>query len=264
MSESVDEPLSSARPPIQRMPIQRMPMEHRRALRQAAAGFTLVELLVAVAVLSLVTSIVYGAFAGLESTREGVTRLSDRHRQGRAAMRLMSQDLRGAYLSGHRPFNESLLVVDTAFAGARGTPAYRLDFNTFSNRRFELDSKVSDQAEISYFGAPSTEVSGQVDLVRRLSDRIDEEPESGGRVHLLATDIDLFECAFLDPQTGQWKDEWDSTQGLEEAGRVPLQVRLLLMLNGGARRGAGTSRQPLRFMTKVSLAMRNPLAFGVQ
>lgn len=235
----------------------------RRSLARPS-GFTLVEMLVAVTVLALVTSIVYGAFAGLESTRRGVTRLSDRHRQGRAAMRLMSQDLRGAYLSGHRPFNESLLAVDTAFAGERGTPAYRLDFNTFSNRRYELNSKVSDQAEISYFGAPSAEASGQVDLVRRISDRLDDEPQSGGRVQVLATDIDLFECEFLDAQTGEWQDEWDSTQGLEEAGRVPLQVRLLLILNGGARRGAGTSRQPLRFMTKVSLAMRNPLRFGVQ
>jgi hypothetical protein len=80
----------------------------------------------------------------------------------------------------------------------------------------------------------------------------------------VATDIDLFDLSYLDAATGQWTDQWDSTQALEQHNRLPLQVRLLLVLNGGMRRSVDRSRAPMRFITKVALAMRDPLTFAVE
>lgn len=225
-------------------------------------GFTLIELLIAIAVLTMLTMLLYGAFAGLEGSKEGVTRLSERHHEGRAALRRIAYELESAYLSAHAPADPNLIVVRTAFIGNQDSPADRVDFNAFANRRFDRDSPESDQAEISYFGSPNPDGSGQIDLARRISHRPDLESDRGGRVQVLATDIDLFDLQYLDPTTGQWLDSWDSTQPLRQADRLPLQVRVLLVLNGGARRSAGRSREPLRFLTKVSLAMREPLTFG--
>lgn len=227
-------------------------------------GFTLVELMIAISVLAMISTLLYGAFNGLAKTRAGVSRLADRYHEGRAAMRRMSHELQGAYLSGHRPINENLAVVATSFIGTRDTPTDRLDFNSFSHRRLDRDAKESDQAEISYFGSPNPDGSGDVDLVRRISARPDLEPDRGGRVQVLATNIDQFEVMYLDATTGQWVDKWDSTQALGQSNQLPLQVRLLLTLNGGTRSSSGGAREPLKFITKVGLALRDPLTFGVQ
>lgn len=235
-----------------------------RALYGVAPGFTLLELLVAIAVLALVSALLYGAFDGLERTREGVTRVADRYHEGRAALQRMAYELGGAYLSLHAPPDQGLVTVRTAFIGTRDTPAARIDFNSFSNRRFDKDVKQSDQAEISYFGSPNPDGSGQIDLARRISPHVDLEPERGGRVEVLATDLDLFDVTYLDAATGQWVDKWDSTQPLGQHNKLPLQVRILLVLNGGMRASADRSREPLRFMTKVALALRDPLTFAVE
>jgi general secretion pathway protein J len=232
--------------------------------RAAERGFTLIELLIAIGVLAMISMLLYGAFDGLERTKEGVTRVSDRYHQGRAAIQRIAYELSGAYISAHAPPDQNLVAVRTAFIGVRDTPAARVDFNSFSNRRFDKDSKESDQAEISYFGSPNPDGSGELDLARRVSSHLDLEPERGGRVEVLATDIDLFELNYLDPQTGDWTEKWDSTQGLGQMNKLPLQVRVLLVLNGGARTSAERSRQPLRFITKVALALRDPLTFAVE
>jgi general secretion pathway protein J len=232
--------------------------------RGAERGFTLIELLIAIGVLAMISMLLYGAFDGLERTKEGVTRVADRYHQGRAAIQRIAYELSGAYLSAHAPPDQNLLAVRTAFVGVRDTPAARVDFNSFSNRRFDKDSKESDQAEISYFGSPNPDGSGELDLARRISPHLDIEPERGGRVEVLATDIDMFELSYLDPQTGVWVDKWDTTQGLGQMNKLPLQVRVLLLLKGGARTSAERSRQPLRFITKVALALRDPLTFAVE
>jgi general secretion pathway protein J len=232
--------------------------------RGAERGFTLIELLIAIGVLAMISMLLYGAFDGLERTKEGVTRISDRYHQGRSAIQRIAYELSGAYLSAHAPPDQNLVAVRTSFVGVRDTPAARVDFNSFSNRRFDKDSKESDQAEISYFGSPNPDGSGELDLARRISPHLDLEPERGGRVEVLATDIDMFELNYLDPQTGVWVDKWDTTQGLGQLNKLPLQVRVLLLLKGGSRTSAERSRQPLRFITKVALALRDPLTFAVE
>jgi general secretion pathway protein J len=238
--------------------------QRRVQARARARGFTLIELLIAVGVLSMICMLLYGAFDGLQRTKDGVTRITDRYHEGRAALQRMAYELSGAYISAHAPPDQNLVAVRTAFIGVRDTPAARVDFNSFSNRRFDKDAKESDQAEISYFGSPNPDGSGQTDLARRISPHLDLEPEHGGRVEVLATDLDLFELNYLDSATGMWTEKWDSTQALGQHNKLPLQVRLLLVLNGGARTSAERSRQPLRFITKVALELRDPLTFAVQ
>jgi general secretion pathway protein J len=67
------------------------------------------------------------------------------------------------------------------------------------------------------------------DLARRVSPKLDLDPERGGRVDVVATDIDLFDLAYLDPLTGQWTETWDSSQAAGQLNRLPLQVRIVLV-----------------------------------
>jgi len=234
--------------------------------RRASAGFTLVEMLVAVAILAMISVLIYGAFGGMKRSKEGIQRVNDRYREGRLAIGRISRELQSAYLSSQveTPLNQAIAVQKTAFVGTQGTPADRVDFNSFANRRIERDSHESDQCEISYFGSDNPEKHGVIDLVRRISKHPDLEPTKGGQVEVLATDIDLFDLQYLDPLTGQWVDTWDSTQAVGQPNRMPLQVRVLLVLNGGRRTEQSGGRQTIRFMTSVDIPIQHPLTFATQ
>jgi len=234
-----------------------------RRSRQAERGFTLLELLVAVAVLAFITMLLYGAFSGMKRTRDGLARVQDRYREGRIALGRVVRDLESAYVSAHQPFNQNIVVQKTAFIGHQGNPGDRIDFNAFSNVRRDRDSHVSDQIEISYFSTESVDESG-TDLVRRTSEYPDDKPEVGGRIDVLATDIDLFDLEYLDPMTSQWVDTWDTTQATGQPNRLPYQVRITLVLNGGRKGAADRSRGTLRFATTVTLPMTQALSFATQ
>ncbi len=233
-----------------------------KAFRRRLAGFTLIEVLISIAILAAITSLLFGAFASMKRSKDGLTRLQDRHREGRLAMARITRELQSAYISAHQPLNQALIVQKTIFKGERGSPADRVNFTAFANKRLDRNSHVSDQCELSYYGMTSPEDSSVHDLVRRIDTELDLEPEKGGRVEVLATDIDMFDLQYLDAQTGEWQETWDTTQSTGQLDRLPLQVRVILVLNQGARSGAGRSRGTIRLVTKVGLPMLAPLTFA--
>ncbi len=239
-------------------------MNPRRSNRILAAGFTLIEVLVAIAIMGFLAMMLYGAFAQMKRSKEGVERINDRYREGRLAMARMARELQSAYLSGHEPIAPTPPVQSTLFRATPGIPGDRVDFTSFAYRRLDRDSRESDQAEFSYFTAPDPDKPDQIDLVRRVSPELDLEPEHGGRVEILATDVDLFDLQFLDPMTGQWVEEWDTTQGAGQLGRLPLQVRVILVLNGGQRQAADRGQDTIRLVTKVAIPINNILTFATQ
>jgi general secretion pathway protein J len=235
-----------------------------RLRRRRARGFTLLELLVAVVILSFVTMLLYGAFSGMKRTRDGLKRVQDRYREGRVAMNRIVRDLESAYISQHLPLNQALVVHKTALIGHQGTPGDRIDFNSFSNVLRDRNSHTSDQVELSYFTSESLEISGSNDLVRRTSEYPDDKPEQGGRIDVVATDVDLFDLEYLDPTTSQWVDTWDTTQATGQLNRMPLQVRIRLVLNGGRKSAADRSHGTIKFETTVTLPIQQALNFAVQ
>lgn len=235
-----------------------------RLRRRRARGFTLLELLVAVVILSLVTMLLYSAFSGMKRSRDGLKRVQDRYREGRVAMNRIVRDLESAYISQHVPLNQALLVQKTAFIGHQGTPGDRIDFNSFSNILRDRNSHTSDQVELSYFTSESLDVSGTSDLVRRTSEYPDDKPEQGGRIDVVATDVDLFDLEYLDPTTSQWVDTWDTSQATGQLNRMPLQVRIRLVLNGGRKSASDRSHNTIKFETTVTLPIQQALNFAVQ
>lgn len=232
--------------------------------RSVTRGMTLVEVLVAMVVLAFISMAMYGAIDGMRRSRSGVERITDRYREGRMAMARMTREITSAYLSEHKPIDESLWVKRTIFKGDSSSPADRLDFNSFANRRLKTETRESDQLELTYFGAEDPENEQVIDLLRRSSTFLDEDPDKGGRVDVMASDIDLFDLEYLDPLTGRWHDEWDSSSVVGEKGRLPRQVKIVLVLNGGSRRSDEDSRSKIRLVTKVSLMLKDPLTFALK
>ncbi|HEV8245823.1 MAG TPA: prepilin-type N-terminal cleavage/methylation domain-containing protein, partial [Polyangiaceae bacterium] len=104
-------------------------------MARRSRGFTLIELVIAITILSMLSLLIYGAFSGMRRTKDGLERVGDRYREGRVAMARIARDVQSAYVSLHVPINPSLTVVKTAFIATSGTPADRLDFNSFANLR---------------------------------------------------------------------------------------------------------------------------------
>jgi general secretion pathway protein J len=228
-------------------------------------GFTLVELIIAIGVLAVIAMLIYVAFAGMRNSKEGVGRLGDRLHEGREALRRITRELQGAYISKHQPIDTSMTVVKTIFKGTRGTPGDRIDFNSFAHRRLDRNSHESDQAEIAYFTARNPKNTDVVDLVRRLDKTPDVEPEKGGRVDVLATDVELFNLEYLDAFTGEWVESWDTTQAATgQPDRLPLQVKVSLVLGGGRRKNEDRGKGTLRFVTKVAIPVNQALTFAIQ
>ncbi len=228
-------------------------MRRRTHLR----GMTLLEILVSIAILSMISLLIYGAFDSMSRGKKGEEQRSERARQGRDAVQRMTRDISSAFLSMHNPQNIALATRTTAFIGTNGAPYDRLDFSAFAHKRVEKEAKESDQCEVGFSVARDPDNSDKMDLVRREQLPIDTDPKRGGVVNVLAEDIELFDIKYLDPLTGQWKETWDTTQALGEANRLPLEIKLTLTLRNVP---VGT---PSTFTTKFILPMQQPLSFGI-
>ncbi len=222
-----------------------------------ARGMTMIEVIVAIGILAMVAVLIHGVIDSLSRGRKGEEMRAERVHEGREALQRLVRDLSSAYLSMHVPTNQALVTEKTAFVGKNSTQFDRLDFTAFAHRRTERDSHESDQAEVGYFVVVDPEVPDKMDLVRREQTPIDIEPLKGGIVDVVAEDVDEFDVRYLDPLTGQWVESWDSMQVTGQPNRLPLAVRLRLVL-----KGVGGSTQ-YAYTTKVFLPIQQPLAFGI-
>ena len=228
-----------------------------RSRRRARRGMTLLEVLVSLGVLAMISLLIYGAFDSISRGRRGEAMRSDRARQGRDAVERMVREISGAFVSMHQPINQALITRNTAFIAQNGANFDRLDFTSFAHRRIQKDSRESDQAEIGYFVVSDPDVEGKKDLVRREQSPPDIDPKRGGVVNVLAEDVEQLDIKYLDPMTNQWLDTWDTTQATGQYNRLPLEVKITLVLKGVK------DGPPYRFVTKAILPMQAPLNFGI-
>lgn len=218
---------------------------------------TLLEVLVSLGVLAMISLLIYGAFDSLSRGRKGEALRVDRARQGRDAMDRITHEMQAAFLSMHNPQNISLVTRQTAFIATNSSTFDRIDFATFAHRRVERNAKESDQAEVGYFVVKDPDHDDKMDLVRREQAPPDYEPKKGGVVNVLAEDVELFDIRFLDPLSSQWVESWDSTQLTGQLNRLPLEVKVTLVLK------PVKNSPPFRFVTKFMLSMQQPLSFGI-
>ena len=218
---------------------------------------TMIEVVVAIGILAMVGVLIHGVIDSLSRGKKGEGMRAERVHEGREALQRIVRDLSSAYISMHVPTVQALQTEKTALVGRHSGQFDRIDFAAFAHRRTDRDAHESDQAEVGYFVVADPDVPDKMDLVRREQTPIDIEPLKGGISDLVAEDISSFELRYLEPLTGQWVETWDSTQVNGQPNRVPLAVRVKLVLKGV---GNGS---PYSYTTKVFLPMQQPLSFGI-
>lgn len=222
---------------------------------------TLLEIMVSMAVLAMISLLIYGAFDSLSRGRRGEALRADRARQGRDAMERIVHELQSAFLSLHTPSSPALITRQTAFVATSSSNFDRVDFASFAHRRISAEAHESDQAEIGYFVVKDPDVDEKMDLVRREESPIDVsgilDPKRGGVINVLAEDIDHFDLKYLDPLTGNWVETWDSTSVSAQLNRLPLEIRVELELK------PVKNTPPFKYVTKAFLPIQQPLQFGI-
>lgn len=205
-------------------------------------GFTLVELIVAIAIFAVIA----GASWALLDTGRNVSAYGQFRahlgQQGRAALRAIAADLRGAF-SGESPYDTGFRGVS---AGTDDRPLDTLEAVTFAHQpKADSVGSETDLVKVAYRidEDGQTEASG---LVRTLTRRISESVtvvEPGANDREIAGDAVALSLKYFDGSS--WLDSWDSTL----SGTMPVAVQAAVRIRGSWKEREETEE----FMTRIYL-----------
>jgi general secretion pathway protein J len=198
----------------------------RPLARRVRSGFTLIEVVVALAVLAMIGVMAWTTMSSTLLARDLLEQEDEVDRAARAAMDRIEREISLAFLT---PNTQAIQSYQTVFVGKDDTECDQLWFATKSHRRTRKGARESDQTEITLWCESDPDNRNRNVLLHRESQRIDHEPDKDGAIAPLARNVDRFELRFLDNRTAEWIDEWDSI-GAEQAGRLPRAVQVVLVL----------------------------------
>jgi general secretion pathway protein J len=189
-------------------------------------GFTLLEVMIAIAVLAMIGGITWKSFDGANDLKQRVESAEDRDQTVRGALSRMAREVSMTFLSehyDHKRFRER----PTFFKLKDGRGEADLTITSFAHERLHVDAKESDQAVFQY--KLDRDEDGKQSLFRRVKPQIDEEPERGGERAVLADDVLKFSVEAWDPKQREWREEWDTNSPERTGGAlIPPRVRISL------------------------------------
>lgn len=196
--------------------------------RRAQAGMTLVEIMVAMTIIAIVSSLLYSSFAQTARIKERIEGQLEREHEIRNGIERMAQEMATSYASAQRNINESLRTMMTGFIAKEEGSNSKVYFSSFSHRRLYRNAHESDQNELGYFVTQDPDDSSKDVLARREQRRVDEDLEKGGQIQVLISNVTSFEVSFFDPLTKEWSGTWDTTQSMGQPNRLPAQAKIFV------------------------------------
>jgi len=199
-------------------------------------GMTMIEVLVAMAIVALMMLSVWRSFTATVTAMEMTEDIQERYATVRNAMDRMSSEISGAYLSFNRPPEETRHF--TLFEGRSDSRGDNLTFSAFAHLRIRKDANESDQTVIQYFVGDDPEDSSRQHLYRRETKRLTGDlPEDLRRyapAYVMCEDVEDLEFKFWDPSREEWLDEWRTTAVDQQPDRLPPRVRITLSIKDPA------------------------------
>jgi general secretion pathway protein J len=198
-----------------------------RSPRQTQHGFTLVEIMLALALMAFLTSLLWGTFAQTAKVKKRIEQAQDRTHTVRVALMRMSREIEMAFVSA----SEAIGSQDrrTMFSGVSHTDFDELRFSWFGHLRFRADQAEGDTALVSYFAQPDPDDSQVTNIMRRETRRLESKDPKliPGETYILCPAISRLKFAYYDYKQRDWREEWDTTKadGLQY---LPTQVRIAL------------------------------------
>ena len=176
-----------------------------------SAGFTLVEVVLALAIFALMGGILYGAFALAHSAVEKSQVSFARNQKSRSVSDLLASYVRSAY-----PYRESLQDQTVFFSGETDNLTFVSAYSHGMGGRGM--AKISITKDAGNAGA-------SLRLEETVPVRLSEESGASGQSHSLTLQEDVkdFRLTYLDPQGDEetWEERWDG----RERRMLPRAVR---------------------------------------
>ena len=190
-------------------------------------GFTLMEVMVAIAITALMGGLITVSFNTGFKAKETVEADSERYRMLRAAMSRMCREIGAAFISDRYDPKRYRDAYDrpTNFIGTHE----KLLFTSMAHQRLYSDAKESDQMVVEYSVKTSTDrkAHGRDDLIRRENPILEERMDRGGEEDVLFEGAKKLEFDYWDTEKKEWDDEWD-TRRPERKSILPTRVRITL------------------------------------
>ena len=194
------------------------PMNNKR-------GFTLIEVLISITILTVIMIVVYQAFT---ASTDGIRRaeaVDELNSMARVVFGRLMDDISGAYLSG----KDLIFIGETR--RNKGLPQDSLNLTSLTNELIVRDAKETEVHETGYYLKENIDINKRgtamekaaVALYRRDKKVIGNEPPlEGGTDYLLADEIAGLRFSYFDG--AKWKDTWDSriTKALPKAVEVEI------------------------------------------
>jgi len=195
-----------------------------------ARAFTLIEVMVAMAITAVMGVMVAGAISQVGNASDLTRAQDERYGEARRALSRLSAELAMAFVSEHYDHARFSNGRPTLFKGREDDVL----FTTMAHVRLFRGAKDSDQAVVEYTIDRDPENRDGDALFRREKLRIDEDPEDGGQRELVARNVKRLTLSYWDPPKKEWVREWDTSR-VERKDDLPTLVRaeLELALDGG-------------------------------
>ena len=186
-------------------------------------GFTLLELLVALALLTILFAALYGTFFSLTRGRDAAASGMETRRELRTTLDLIRRELSGAFIRGPAPLGvKPLIPFVVEDRDSFGNPASSLTFTTFAPPRSD-SAPTSDQVTVRY---RIVEKGTRLELTREAQDRyLADTPIPYPQME--EVEGFLVECY----DGNKWVRSWDTTPGINSG--LPKAVRVTIRIKEG-------------------------------
>jgi len=187
-----------------------------RARKPIRAAFTLIELMLALAIFTIIAIATARSLQQIRNTKESAFKDLDRFGAMRTALSVMRDDVRQAFHVRYDDLGKDAVALlsqarptaHTLFDGRKNS----LVLTSLSHRVYYKNRRESEQAELSFFLQEKGK-GRQASLMKRESGRIDADLYQGGAVYTLLDDVVSLEFSYWDPAAGKWVDDWSSDGG---------------------------------------------------
>jgi general secretion pathway protein J len=178
-------------------------------------GFTLVEVLVAVSILSLLLLAVYGVFTTVNKTDQRLQTSSAGYHQARVLFDRIGREIRGAY--------RDAAAQEVRFRGGVDNQGY--PFLTLTTTAVTPQGRTHDGvAVVHYQLQPDPESKSDRKMLIRQEYPLRDNEGENRQGYRLITDVEQMQLRFFDGS--QWLEQWENEQGSR-----PLMVELYLVLS---------------------------------
>ncbi|MCX7678391.1 MAG: prepilin-type N-terminal cleavage/methylation domain-containing protein [Spirochaetes bacterium] len=186
-------------------------------------GFSLIEMLVAIAISSVILLMLYTSYHSVISATSELSKVANFYEQINLAIHHIDRDISNAYVNRQNK--------DIFFIGENQTSSPfkgKLNFVTINHRNFVINSdpgkeiRSSDVHEVGYYLKSYRDKPDEFMLIKREQNTYDDEPETGGNESVILDHVIDLKFEFRLRNT--WVDSWDSRKYI----KFPHAVKTIL------------------------------------